>query len=282
MKQFFYIILLFFPILCKSQLFVDEIKRLNNFGNIIISDTTKAVKIEANDNFATTLKKILKKPSSFNHHFDSLKTISILKNDNLKIYNWAVPFHDGTYKYFAFVQLKIDDEHFKLIELTDKSDEITKPQYKTLTPENWYGALYYEIITNKKLGKNIYTLLAWDGNNLLTNKKIIEVMVVDNNGKVKFGYPIFNMEKRTQKRVIFEFADNAVMSLKYHKKSKQIVFDYLVPSSSKLKGIYEYYGPALNRFDALILEKKKWKYKEDIEIEMDKSIKDYLWNDPNK
>ena len=72
------------------------------------------------------------------------------------------------------------------------------------------------------------------------------------------------------------------MSLKYYQKSSLIVFDYLVPTSSKLEGIYEYYGPALNRFDALKLDNKKWIYVEDIDIELDKSIKDFIWNDPKE
>ena len=41
------------------------------------------------------------------------------------------------------------------------------------------------------------------------------------------------------------------MSLKYHPKEKKIVFDFLVPASSKLEGIYEYYGPSLNQIDML-------------------------------
>lgn len=62
----------------------------------------------------------------------------------------------------------------------------------------------------------------------------------------------------------------------------QIIFDYLVPTASNLKGVYEYYGPSLNRFDSFLLEKKNWIYQEDINIELNKSIKDFMWNDPKK
>ena len=49
-----------------------------------------------------------------------------------------------------------------------------------------------------------------------------------------------------------------------------------------LKGIYEYYGPELNVFDALVAEKGKWIYEADTDIVLDKSIKDYMWIDPKK
>lgn len=276
------IILFFISNYCYAQDFTEQISKLNNIGKVIISNVSDEKKLEANSQFKTELKSVINESASYEYNFDSLKTISILKAGNLKIYNWAIPLSEGTFKYCAFVQLKKDKDHCQLIELEDKSDEITKPENKVLTPKNWYGALYYKIIVDKKLGQNTYTLLGWDGNNLLTNKKIIDVITIDNRGILKLGAPIFKMKKSTQRRIIFEYSENAVMSLKYHNNSEQIIFDYLVPTSSKLKGIYEYYGPALNRFDALKLDKSKWIYQEDINIELDKSIKDFMWNDPKK
>lgn len=264
-----------------AQNFDSEIKELNRIGKTIISEIPDEDKLKANEEFKKVLKRVIEDKSSFDYAFDSLKTISILLAENLKIYNWAVPLNEGTYQYFAFLQIKSGKDSYKIVELIDKSEEINKPEYKILTPKNWYGALYYKLIENKKIGKNTYTLLGWDGNNLLTNKKIIDVITISN-GVVKIGAPIFKGQKGSPKRVIFEYSENAVMSLKYHKQSHQIVFDYLVPASSKLKGIYEYYGPALNRFDAFKAEKKKWIYQEDIDIELDKSIKDFIWNDPKE
>ena len=70
------------------------------------------------------------------------------------------------------------------------------------------------------------------------------------------------------------------MSLKYHPKEKKIVFDYLIPSNSTLTGIFEYYGPALNRFDAFTMGDRKWVYEQDTKIELDRNVKDHLWNSP--
>lgn len=256
-----------------------KIEKLNELGKNILAAENDEDKLKINQDYKTALKDLINRPNSFDSSFTDLKTISILKANKLKIYNWAIPFTDGTFEYFAFLQIKTD-KGFSVVELTDKSEGVKSPENKILTPKSWYGALYYKLIHHKKLGESTYTLLGWDGNNMLTNKKIIDVITVSGNGMIKFGSPIFKLKNKVQRRVIFEYSENAVMSLKYHPEREQIIFDFLVPSSSKLKGIYEYYGPALNRFDALTIEKGKWIYEEDINIELDRNIKDHMWVDP--
>ena len=263
-------------------LFSSEIDSLNKYGKEIIESSTDEQKAAANIKFKAILEEVLANNASFDGDFSKVEKISVLKAHQLKIYNWTLPHTDGTYTYFAFTQFKTADEKVIVTELIDKSAELDKLETKTFTANTWFGALYYEIIHDKKIGEDYYTVLGWDGNNLMTNKKVIDVIVVDNKGKIKLGAPIFKMEKRTQRRVIFEYSKNASMSLKYHPKQKQIIFDFLVPSSSRVKGIYEYYGPALDTFDALTLNKNKWTYEKDVKIQLDKSAKDKNWNDPLK
>lgn len=286
MKKFKYIIILLiginsFAYAQTNTDFSNDIKKLNELGKAILAAENDEEKLKANIQFKSELNELIKTDDSFDYQFDSLKTISILKAHQLKIYNWTIPFTDGTFEYFAYLQIKTE-KGFSIVELTDKSEGMKSPENKTLTPKSWYGALYYKLIHHRKLGEDTYTLLGWDGNNMLTNKKIIDVLTVSENGMIKFGKPIFKMKNKTQRRVIFEYSENAIMSLKYHPEREQIIFDFLVPSSSKLKGIYEYYGPALNRFDALTIEKGKWIYDDDVNIELDRNIKDHMWVDPKK
>lgn len=255
---------------------------LNQYGKNIISSANDEEKQALNEQFKSLLFQVISNKGAFDYNFDSLTTISILKANQLKIYNWALPKTDGSFVYYAYASILLDNQTYKIIELIDQSDEIQLPENKVLPPETWYGALYYKIIYDKKIGKNYYTLLGWDGNNKLTNKKIIDVIQMDKNGTIKLGTPIFKMEKSTKKRLIFEYSENAVMTLKYHPKLKKIIYDYLVPTNSNLNGVYEYYGPALNRFDAIKIEKRKWLYEPDIKIELDQSFKDHMWNDPKE
>jgi len=54
------------------------------------------------------------------------------------------------------------------------------------------------------------------------------------------------------------------MSLKYHADIEKIVFDVLIPSSSSLEGIYAYYGPTLDTFDAFFIANTKWNYQKSV------------------
>lgn len=262
--------------------FDDQITELNVLGKQILSNENDEVKYQANTKYKSILKTVIETESSFDYDFSALKTVSILQENNLKIYNWTLPLSDGTYKYFAFFQIKTDKKKFRVVELVDKSETIKSPENRVLTNKNWYGALYYKVIYSKKLGKDYYTLLGWDGNNLLSNKKLIDVVSTSTNGILKFGAPIFKTEKKTKKRVIFEYAENVVMSLKYNVKVEKIIFDVLIPSSSNLKGVYEYYGPSLEMFDAFFIENKKWYYEKDIDIKLDPSVKDFIWVNPRE
>lgn len=269
-------------VFAQTKSLADYEKELNTLSIDLVSEANDETKLKVNETFLTLLKEALAIPGSFDFLFKNIRAISILKsNEKIKIYNWALPYNDETYLYFAILQIKIDKDEYKLVELIDKSDEIKKPEFQTLTDKTWFGALYYEIIFDKKLGNDTYTLLGWDGDYNLTNKKIIDVMTVSKSGAVKFGSPILKTDKKAQKRMIFTYSETAVMSLKYDTKLSSIVFDYLVPTGSNLEGVYEYYGPSLNRFDGFIINKNKWEYQKDIDVQQRKNLKDRFYNSPN-
>lgn len=278
----FLFILLVTSAFSQEKSLADYESALNKLSIDLISEANDESKLKVNEEFQLLLKEALSKKGSFDFAFKNIRAISILKsNDKVKIYNWTLPFNDETYQYFAFVQLKLENEQYKLVELIDKSSEITKPETQTLTDKTWFGALYYEIIYDKKLGSDTYTLLGWDGDYNLTNKKIIDVMTISKSGTIKFGSSLFKIEKKSQKRVLFTYSETAVMSLKYHPKENMIIFDYLVPPNSNLNGVFEYYGPSLDSFDAFILEKKSWKFQKNIDVKLDKNLKDRFYNSPN-
>jgi hypothetical protein len=279
---FFLVILIVSPAFSQEKSLADYETTLNQLSIDLISEANDESKLKVNEEFKTLLKEALSKNGSFDFPFKNIRAISILtSNDKVKIYNWTLPYNDETYQYFAIVQLKLANEQYKLVELIDKSSEITKPETQSLTDKTWFGALYYEIIYDKKLGNDTYTLLGWDGDYNLTNKKIIDVMTVSKSGAIKFGSSLFKMGKKSQKRVIFTYSETAVMSLKYYAKESLIVFDYLVPNSSNLEGVFEYYGPSLNRFDAFLLNKNHWEYKKDVDIQQNKNLKDRFYNAPH-
>lgn len=279
---FFLVILIVSPAFSQEKSLADYETTLNQLSIDLISEANDESKLKVNEEFKTLLKEALSKNGSFDFPFKNIRAISILtSNDKVKIYNWTLPYNDETYQYFAIVQLKLANEQYKLVELIDKSSEITKPETQSLTDKTWFGALYYEIIYDKKLGNDTYTLLGWDGDYNLTNKKIIDVMTVSKSGAIKFGSSLFKIEKKSQKRVLFTYSETAVMSLKYYAKENRIIFDFLAPPNSSLNGVYEYYGPSLDSFDAFILEKNYWKFQKNVDVKLDKNLKDRFYNAPH-
>lgn len=217
------------------------------FNKVIFSKNDEE-KLNYNNRIEKAFAQVLSTKTSFEYPFDKLKHISKLSSADglLRIITWNLPYTNGTYKYFGFVQIKLNDNDISLVKLNDNSKEILTPQSKSLNKDNWYGALYYKILTNKYKNKTFYTLLGWDGNDNFTNKKIIETLVIKRQ-KLQFGRPIIKMGKKTHNRIVFEYSKQAKMMLRYDEKKGIIVFDHLAPSLKKFEGQFMYYGPDLSQ-----------------------------------
>ncbi|MFH0864549.1 MAG: hypothetical protein V1904_00020 [Bacteroidota bacterium] len=258
---------------------------LKILGNLILNGESDFIKYNANEKFLILLEGTLISENSFKYPFDSLTMIArITSPDNkFRIFNWNIKKSDNTYEYFGIIQVwnKKQKKHV-LYPLNDNSDKITKPESQLLDNLNWYGAHYYKLIYNKSGGKKYYTLLGWDGNDLLTQKKIIDVLVFHSNDKPVFGATIFKYNKKVQKRVIFEYSATTSMSLKFEKQymlygkkpRKMIVFDRLAPLDPNLEGQYQFYYPETNIFDAFIFRMGKWAMLKDVDARMQKMTKE--------
>ncbi|MDR1417207.1 MAG: hypothetical protein LBJ57_07310, partial [Prevotellaceae bacterium] len=65
--------------------------------------------------------------------------------------------------------------------------------------------------------------------------------------------------------MIFEYSAEAVMELRYHEGTAQIVFSNLMPMYSQLRGRYETYIPN-DAYDALRFENDRWVFYENVEL----------------
>jgi len=252
-------------------------------------------KQKINSELVNQFEELLNEPNSFNYSFDSLKTeMAILTSpDNtFRIINWNVPMNDETQEYFGFIQEKYTQiikkglfkkeksEIMQVYPLIDKSSEIKNPDNAVTDNKKWLGALYNKIILKKTKSKTYYTLLAWDGNDTFSRKKIIDVLTFDENGSPRFGAAIFNMKKKFPKRVIFEYSATCNMSLKYSNKKDSIIFDHLSPTSPQLEGQFQYYCSDMS-YDGFGFKKGKWNYGEDLNATNEKDEKDKLYHDPH-
>ena len=256
-----------------------------------------AEKFAANAKFIEFLKQALESEGAFDFPFDSLKFIARLNapDNAFRIFNWNLPKDDGTHAYYGFILVDQDKlggkkkkktklknaTRFVLYELNDQSDFIRNPELTQLNCDKWFGALYYKVILNTYKGKNYYTVLGWDGNTPLTWKKVIDVLTFAKDGQPIFGEEsIFQINKLTKRRVIFEFKAEMVMTLKYEEKNKRIVFDVLAPEVSGAEGMYQFYVQTF-AYDTYVFRKGKWVYVPDQDIRNPKDKKDEKYTAPD-
>lgn len=203
----------------------------------------------------------LQSKESFEHTFDKVKSLTILTapDSSFRLFNWTIPYSDGTHNYECLLLTRNGSNY--TVERFNRLDSITDKttlSRSSLTTANWLPGLYYKIILTENRFQKFYTLLTWNGNDLLTNKKHIEVLWFDKSGKVKFGAPLFKDNREVQQRVLFEFGGQNSMQLNYEEELQRITFSHLAPPSSNLEGIYEYYGADVT-FDAYEWNGKHWK-----------------------
>ncbi len=251
-------------------------------------------RLAANKEFIKALEAIASYSTAMEFPFDSLKDISTLvpKNKKFKLITWNIPKEDETHLFFGFILVNnskrikkglfghetINEyEYFKLV---DKSGSIKNPETYIGTPDKWFGMLYYEMIECD----DYYTLLAWDGNDKLIQRKYIDALYFKPDGTPVFGKDIFKFPKKNPKRLMFEYSSEVTMSLKYNNKNNRIVYSHLAPREEGhvMDGLYQYYGPD-GSFDSMYQKKGKWIVDEDVDARNEKSKNDKAEKpDPDK
>src|ERR1035437_3808636 len=232
---------------------------LKVFGKTILSAEDDSTRIAANKKFTTFMEAALIVDNSFFFPFDSVKNVEIktATDNSFRIITWILPKRDKShYDYFGFVQTyNAKKKSSKVYSLMNKGD-IENPQLAKLSPENWYGALYYQMIPCKRHGKMYYVLLGKRWIDWKKTQKVIDVVYISGE-KISFGFPMFKIDKKTQDRVLFTYSADVSMSLRYDDKDKKITYDHLQPNDPKLEGMYEFYGPD-GSYDALIFKSGTW------------------------
>ena len=245
---------------------------LRNLHQQILNDEDDSLKQIMQSRFKTKLMTVLAQQESMNFPFDSLQSIAVLgaSDNSFRIFNWEIPYSDGSIAYEAIVQFyNPKKKQIDTVTLTDVSTLLKKPENQSLDAKNWYGAHYYKLIETVHKKKRTYTLLGANHSNPLLRKKLIDVIVIGKDGKLKFGESIFMQQKASSRRVIFYYSAEVSMSLRYDSERKMILFDHLVPRSPELKGQFEFYGPDMS-IDGFLFKKGKWLYQDDVDARNEK------------
>ena len=189
----------------------------------------------------------------------------------LRIFTWAVVRDNGEFECFGAVQFyNQKEEEYQYRLLHDKSEEIMNREESVLTAENWFGAIYQDIIQTSHGGRTYYTLLGWNGVDMLTDRRVIEPVTM-RGGEPQFGAPLFRRE-RNQRRIVLEYREGATVQLAYEDqyveevtrervkvkntnryrteesrkthKERMIIFDEVEPQVPGMEGLFQYYVPS--------------------------------------
>jgi hypothetical protein len=243
--------------------YIDSIRnyeyQLEGLSDNIINGDDKVERITSCYYFIQTLKKALSIPNSFDYDFKSIRTVSALRSGDkrFRLFSWNLLLDSGKYMYFGAVQMNNSDS-LELYGLYDSSEYNKDVFYGQFDNRHWMGALIYQMYHYKYKKKDYYITFGWDGQDALTNRKVVDVLWFDEEGKPQFGEEIFDFDGDLQSRLVFDFNDKAAMLLRYDKNEEAIVFANLVPINPQMVGEYANYVPD-GTYDYLKFENGIWR-----------------------
>ena len=219
---------------------------LKTFALQIIQGRNADDRFAADSQFTKMFVRALKINGSFDYPFDSLITISKLspQDNSFKIFTWQLVVNDEVVRKHGAIQMRTNDGSLKLFPLIDRTD-ITKNIADTITNNfGWIGAVYYKLIEKKAFGKNYYTLLGYDENNINSDRKIIEVLTFTD-GKPVFGGSFFSFQdnsinKNSFARYIMEYKKDASPRLTYDSEMDMIIYEHLISETGEPNKKYTY------------------------------------------
>jgi hypothetical protein len=266
MKYFFLIGILLFTDALRAQdvQFFEE--KISGFYSDLATAKTDSARTASCDSMNVYFRELVLLPEAMSYGFPAFKFCKMGSPDQrVRIFNWNLPYEDGTHLYFGYVLVKEkkDIPHW-YVELKDAIKDQDKIENRLLPQDRWLGALYYEMIPMARKNCDTYTLLGWDGKDKLSTRKIIDVLHIQNK-KVRFGENVFKAGEGVRKRMILEYSEEVSASVKHYEKQGCILFDHLSPKSPMMTGIYSEYGPD-GTYDMLVLKKGKWELRENIDI----------------
>ena len=225
-------------------------------------------------------------------HFSNYVSVLRPPDKVFTIFTWPVVRDNGEYECFGFVQAKgkdeEDDDAWYAYPLHDMSDEIINREESVLDADHWLGAVYQEIIQTQHEGKTYYTLLGWNGCSQLTQRKVIEPVVINSRtGKPQFGQALFKKDKN-RRRIVLEYRKDAMVNLNYEQqlsvshetvrvkkdgrmvnsqvtheaKEQMIIFDELEPQVAGMEGLFQYYVPSGKEM-AYVFSGGRWELREE-------------------
>lgn len=214
------------------------------------------------------LVKALKIPNSYYYSFPKIKEkLNIIspEDNSFRIFNWSVDWNVIFNRYYGAIQMP--GEQLKLYGLSDYTEKIGLGiEDSVLTNGKWLGAIYYKILFTPSQGRRIYTLFGLSTGSPISNKKILEPLVIEND-RVVFGAPIFNYPSRNNprnavNRFVLEYKKDVHVGLTWDNTKGMIMFDELA-SQINDPSKRSTYVPT-GQYNGLIWGNDMWNFRQNI------------------
>lgn len=220
------------------------------------------------EKFVKKLVGALKIPGSFDYPFDRLKDkISIIYPDDrtFRVFNWLIIPSEVDMRYYGAIQMNA--EQLKLFPLIDYTRELNKgAEDSILKGGHWFGAMYYRILKHEVNGQDVYTMFGKNSTSLISDKKILDPMVITATGPV-FGAPIFNVLSESNpnehiKRFVIEYKKGVQASMNWDAEMNAIYFDRLVSEQNDPNRKYTFVPSG--QYDGFRWVDESWNYMKDL------------------
>jgi hypothetical protein len=248
------------------------LKQLATVGRLILESPEYAIRDSANRVFTDLLEAYAITNEGYQNPMAEVTNMLRLtpRKGKFCIYTWQMPDSAFHYVRYGLVVVKTKRKGYVSTRLTDKLSTLSDIDFKTYKADEWPGAIYYKLLPDGHT-KDFYTLLGFAQGEPL-NRKIVEVIEVRDNGKVRFGGKIFKVDEYMDKtlrsppmRLIFSYNAKYSVTVNWNEKEDKVIMDHLAPADVKLKGVYQTYGPDFS-YDALYWKNDWWYLQSNIQF----------------
>jgi len=194
----------------------------------------------AAEKFTDLFAQKLSEPGSFNDELKDIEWVSKMysSDSTFRVLTYQIQHERNKFSSFGFLQEK-SGKLFKLNAINQElEDDI---EYLDLDLDNWYGALYYNIIERIIENKTYYLLFGFDGYSEYDRRKLVDVLHKNESDQWVFGSEIFKVDiegERTdlKKRILIEYSADSNVTLNYDGGLEMIIHDHLIRRIGSMPG----------------------------------------------
>ncbi len=243
--------------------------KLQSAATLLLRSMLPDRRTAAFDTITAGLARAMALPEARAYPFAALEGLSQLADPDgtWRIFTWQHFVNDSTYRYGGLYVPAAAAE--VAIPLFDAAQVEGAEDDFELTPDQWYGAVYYGVEPFRLAdGRPAWVLFGYDADGYYHRRKVADVLSFDRSGTPRFGSEVFVGSERqadiVRSRIILEYRTDARVSLRYDLELGGIVHDRLVVGPAPKPGLAPGNVPD-GSYDGFILDAPAglWRYREE-------------------